>query len=156
VTPRALAGAVVALLPPERAAIAVVGPDAAAWRVALAAAGWTVADDGVVPAAVLSFLGEAGDAAARRAALAAVARRLPPSGRLVVVDHNRPRRAFGRLWGVPALWRRGLRAARARYPTAREVAASGFVVERLVLPARERVQLVLARPRDGAAALRTT
>lgn len=154
-TPRALAGSVAALLPAEGGRVAVAGADEAGWAAALAAAGWTTGGEGGVPAAVVSFLGERGDAVARTAVLARVLARLPPAGRLVVVDHNRPRRLLARLVAAPALWRRGLRAARARYPTAREIAASGFVVERLRLAEGERVQIVLARPRPGAS-LRTT
>lgn len=154
-SPRALGGAVVALLPPGGGPVAVAGTDAAAWREVLARAGFAPADEGPVAAAVVSFLGERADAAARRATLGRVGTRLAAAGRLVVVDHNRPRRAAARLRALPTLWRRALGAARARYPTAREVAASGFAVERLRLAAGERVQLVVARPR-AAATLRTT
>jgi hypothetical protein len=155
VSPRALGGSVVALLPPGGGAVAVAGADAAAWRTLLARTGFAPAAEGPVAAAVVSFLGERGDAARRQALLERLATRLVATGRLVVVDHNRPRRVVARLRGLPALWRRGLGAARARYPTAREIAASGFAVERLRLAAGERVQLVVARPRT-AAALRTT
>jgi len=125
------------------------------WRAGVAAAGWRTVDDGPVAAAIVSFLDERGDAAERTATLRTVLDRLPEDGRLVAVDHNQPRRAMARLGAVPALWRHGLPASRARYPTAREIASHGFVVERLRLVARERAQIVVARPRE-AVTVRTT
>jgi hypothetical protein len=154
VTPGGLVAPVVAMLPPDGGTVAVAGADAAAWRAALEAAGWRVVPDGGVAAAVVSFLGERGDAGARAALLGRVRARLSPAGWLVVVDHNRPRRPSARLLALPGLWARGLPAARASYPTAREIATCGFVVTRLGLAAGERVQVVLARPR-AAAPLRT-
>jgi hypothetical protein len=151
VTPDRLVASVVAMLPPDGGTVAVAGADAAAWRAALEAAGWRVPPDGGVAAAVVvSFLGERGDAGARAALLDSVRVRLPPAGWLVVVDHNRPRRPPARLLAIPGLWARGLPAARASYPTAREIATCGFVVTRLDLAGGERVQVVLARPRAAA------
>jgi hypothetical protein len=104
-------------------------------------------DEGSVEGAVVSFLGQGADPAARRETLAALRARLGPAGRLVVVDHNQPRRWLPRVIALPWLWRHRLAPERARYPTAREIAANGFMVEALRLAAGERVQLVVARPR---------
>lgn len=154
-TPRALAEAVLAVLPEGGGRVAVLGRDVAGWGAALGAGGWSVAIDGPVAAAVVSFLGEPGDPAARGAVLRQAADRLAVDGTLVVVDHSRPRGPIGRVAALPGLWIHRLGAARAAYPTAREIAARGFVVERLRLAARERVQVVAARPRQ-ATPLRTT
>ncbi len=111
--------------------------------------------DASIAALAVSFLCDGADAGARAALLAELARVCVPGGALVAVDHNRPRRraaAFVALLAPPrpagrtlvARWRRLAR------PTAREVRAAGFVVERLRLAAGERVQIVFAR-RAGAA-----
>ncbi len=96
-------------------------------------------------AAVVSFVGAVADPAARRALLEGLRHALPAGAPLVVVDHNQPRRAVARVVGWIVLLLRGLPPVRARYPTARELAALGFVVERLRLADGERVQLVVAR-----------
>ena len=97
--------------------------------------------------AVVVFLGAAPGPAKRQAALRAVERRLPPGAPLVLVDHNQPRALWRRALAVLQLAVRGLPAARARYPAARELGALGFAVERLWLDGGERVQLVRARRR---------
>jgi len=101
-------------------------------------------DDGV-GAAIASFLGAADGPAARQAVLASLRARLSPGAPLLLIDHNQPRAWWRRAVGVVALAVRGLPAARARYPAARELAALGLPVERLRLACGERVQLVLAR-----------
>jgi SAM-dependent methyltransferase len=79
---------------------------------------------------------------------------LGPGGRLVLVDHNRPRRRWPALLAVvrapappgpspAARWRR------LAHPAAREAQAAGFVVDALRLAAGERVQVVSARPRPS-------
>jgi len=104
-----------------------------------------VAADGAVGSgAVVAFLGAAVAPAERHAVLTAVARRLAPGAPLVVLDHNQPRTWWRRLAGAAVLAARALPPARARYPAARELAALGFVVERLRLACGERVQLVRA------------
>ena len=128
--------------------IAVGEPNATRWRSALAASGARVARDAEpVPSAMVCFLGEPGDTVRRVERLDGLRARLEPGGRLVVLDHNQPRRRPGRVGATLWLWRQGLGPARARYPTAREVAAHGFVVETLHLEAGERVQIVVARLR---------
>lgn len=96
-------------------------------------------------AAVVSFLGTPADPVARRTQLERLRQALPPGAPLVVVDHNQPRRLVARLVGWLVLLWRGLPPVRARYPAARELVASGFVVERLRLAHGERLQLVVAR-----------
>jgi hypothetical protein len=95
-------------------------------------------------AAVCDFRDERDDPVAR---LAALASRLPVAAPIVVVDHNQPRDWWRRGVANLLLAARGIPPARARRPVAREVAAHGFVVERLRLAAGERLQLVLARRR---------
>lgn len=98
---------------------------------------------------VVNAVGHAIDTDERLRMLADLAAAVPAGGRVVVVDHNRPRRigeALAALIGPPfvpgrspaARWRRlaGL--------TARTVQAAGFRVERLRLTAGERVQVVVA------------
>jgi hypothetical protein len=96
-------------------------------------------------AAVVSFVGTRADPVARRTLLQRLRQTLPAGAPIVVVDHNQPRRMMARVFGWVALLSRGLPPLRARYPTARELAALGFVVERLRLAHGERVQLVMAR-----------
>jgi len=103
-----------------------------------------------VASLVLTFVGTSPTAAERGRALACADDVLGAGGRLVVVDHNRPRRRLaalvalaGRPW-IPGCsptrrWRR------LAHPTAREVQAAGFRVEQLRLTGDERVQLVIAR-----------
>jgi hypothetical protein len=85
----------------------------------------------------------------RAAALAVLASRFTPAGRLIVVDHNRPRQrvaalaALARTPWVPG-WSPAARWVRLAHPTAREVQAAGFRVDRLRLVASERVQIVIA------------
>ena len=106
------------------------------------------ARDGDVPAAALvAFLGSRAGPAARQALLAAVRDRLPASAPLVLLDHGQPRALWRRALGAAVLALRGLGPARARYPSARELAALGFVVDRLCLASGERVQIILARRR---------
>jgi hypothetical protein len=129
----------------------VVAPDRhGAWRPL------TLAASGSVARIVVSFVGVAADPARRRALLDAVVHHLTPDGRVVVLDHNRPRRRAAALLAVLAAPRVPARTPAARwrrlaYPTAREAQEVGLVVERLRLAAGERVQLVLARPRPPAA-----
>jgi SAM-dependent methyltransferase len=106
--------------------------------------------DGSVGALTLWLLGERGAAEVRAALLGELARVCAPGGVLVAVDHNRPRRRWAALRAVVAAPRPagGTPAARWRrlaYPTAREIRAAGFVIERLRLAAGERVQVVWGR-----------
>jgi hypothetical protein len=106
-------------------------------------------------AVTVSFVGRTPSADARRATIADAARGLAADATLIVVDHNRPRRRIAALaalvrmprlpGGAPsARWRRQA------HPTARELQAAGFRVERLRLVAGERVQVVFARKRPLA------
>lgn len=97
--------------------------------------------------AVCSFLGERADPALRAARLDALAARLPAGAPIVIVDHNQPRRWWGRIVATVFLLARGLGLGRGHHETAREVHARGFVVTALRLARGERVQLVLARRR---------
>ena len=99
---------------------------------------------------VLSFLGDASAGRRRAAVLADVARVTTRSATIVVVDHNRPRRLLDALVAVvrqprPPLVRAWHRLA---YPTARELRAAGFVVDRLRLAMGERIQVVVAHRRS--------
>ncbi len=143
--PARLAADAQALLGPVGGPVVIVAPRAPRLATALAAI-VPRAHDGDVPAAALvALLGMPVDVGARQTILAALGRRLPPDGFLVLLDHNQPRTWRGRLMGIAGLAFRGLGPARARYPAARELAALGFRVERLRLACAERVQLVLAR-----------
>jgi hypothetical protein len=71
--------------------------------------------------------------------------RLRDGATLLVVDHNQPRAWWQRWIGWVVLGLRGHGPARARRPTAVEVQAAGYAIERLRLAAGERVQLVVAR-----------
>ncbi|HZP42636.1 MAG TPA: hypothetical protein VFD84_14150 [Candidatus Binatia bacterium] len=137
------------LLGPVDGPVTVVAPRAPRLAAALVAGGAAAADTAAPAAAVVVLLDVPADPAARRAVLAAVGDRLPPGAPLLVVDHNQPRRAWRRVVAAMALLLRGVPPARARYPTARELAALGFGVERLRLGPGERVQLVLCRVRTG-------
>jgi hypothetical protein len=102
------------------------------------------------PVLALSWLGRTPAVQERVAALDRAQAVLAAGGTLIVVDHNRPRRraaAIAAVLGSPRVpgasprvrWRR------LGHPTAREVQAAGFRVERLRLAAGERVQVVFAR-----------
>lgn len=104
--------------------------------------------DGDAPvAAVCDFRDEPSGHAPWAARLPALATGLPAGAVLVVVDHNQPRARWRRVLGMIVLAAHGFPPMRARYPTAREIAARGFVVERLHLLDGERLQLVRARRR---------
>jgi len=118
------------------------GPFAAALARTLPAA-----RDAAPVAAVCSFLGERVETRARRRRLETLGAALSEGARLVVVDHNRPRRWWRRIRGAVALAVRGLAPSRACHPVAREVRDMGFTIERLRLASGERVQLVVARKR---------
>lgn len=101
-----------------------------------------------IAALTVSFLGAEGHAHA--VLLGELARVCAPGGVLIAVDHNRPRRRMAALVAVAARpcpigpnpaarWRR------LAHPTARQVWAAGFTIERLRLAAGERVQVVFAR-----------
>ena len=86
----------------------------------------------------------------RHRVFGALAAALVPERVLIVADHNRPRRMVDALRAIVARplvpgstpserWQRLAR------PTAREVQAAGFRVERLRLVAGERVQIVVSR-----------
>ena len=100
-------------------------------------------------ALVVAMVGRAPASEERAAALAALAPRFAPAGRLIVVDHNRPRHwaaalaALARTPWVPG-WSPAARWGRLAHPTAREVQTAGFRVDRLRLVAGERVQIVIA------------
>jgi hypothetical protein len=150
VSPARLAARCLALLGPVGGAVAVVGPGSARLAAAFAERGW-VQDAGEPPAlVVVVFLGSAAPPAERQRLLRDLQRRLPPAARVLLVDHSQPRTWWRRALALPGLVARGLRPARARYPTAREAAALGFTVERLALASGERVQLVVARVADAA------
>ncbi|MFN8544829.1 MAG: hypothetical protein U0807_11600 [Candidatus Binatia bacterium] len=140
----ALAARVLREVGPVTGALVVVAPRAGRLARALRAAarGPAGAEAG---GAVVSFLGCAGDPAARQQILDGLRARLPSGAPVVLIDHNRPRRWPGRLAGAAVLLLAGRRPARARYPAARELAALGFTVERLRLARAERVQVVVAR-----------
>jgi hypothetical protein len=105
---------------------------------------------GEAAAVAVSLVGCDPDSAERCRAFMDLAAALGPGGVLVVADHNRPRGLPAAVWAVvasPAVpgrtpARRWRRLAR---PTAREVQAAGFTVERLRLVAGERVQVIVAR-----------
>jgi len=106
-------------------------------------------DDGSLAWSALSFVGDASRPDVRRALLGEVARVLAPGAVLAVIDHNRPRRRAAALAATirpPRPRPRSVRGAwrRLAYPTAREVSASGFIIDRLSLVAGERVQVVVA------------
>ena len=114
---------------------------------------WTQAlpaDGSRLPRLVLSLVGHTPPSADRIRMLGAIGGMLAPGSTLVVVDHNRPRRAsaaVAAVLGAPRVpgaspatrWRR------LAYPTAREVQGAGFRVDRLRFAAGERLQLVFAR-----------
>ncbi len=100
-------------------------------------------------ATVVSIVGLDPSPEERRRVLSGLAAVLAPDSRLIVVDHNRPRRmaaALAALAASPSVpgaspaarWRR------LACPTAREVQAAGFRVEQLRFVAGERVQVVVA------------
>jgi len=104
-------------------------------------------ENGPIAGAVCVLLGKAVDEAARARTWTGLAARLAADAPLVVVDHNQPRAAWRRAVGALALLLTGQGPARARHPTAREVWAHGFTVQRMRFDDGERVQLVLARRR---------
>jgi hypothetical protein len=144
VTPQRLADPCRALLRFGDGPVLVEGPNAAAWREALAAGGTAVVTTGPARAAVIVLLAERGEPAARAQWLASVAHRLSPGAPVVLVDHNQPRAPWRRVPAGLALVARGLPPRRARYPAARELAAAGFTIDCLRLAAGERIQLVRA------------
>jgi hypothetical protein len=100
-------------------------------------------------ALVVSMVGYVVPSEERAATLAALAARFASGRRLIVVDHNRPRSPVSALtalvrppW-VPG-WSPFSRWRRLAHPTAREVQAAGFRVDRLRLVAGELVQIVVA------------
>jgi len=112
--------------------------------------------DASQPAILLSFVGGAPAGEDRQRLLAETRRALASGGRLLVLDHNRPRGRFAAMaallaaptppgGSLTARWRR------LGYTTAREAQARGLTVETLRLAAGERVQLIIARDRDAAA-----
>ncbi|HEY2386697.1 MAG TPA: hypothetical protein VGK30_07025 [Candidatus Binatia bacterium] len=135
----------------ERDAIALRAGAAGATRIPLDAAPLVLPlADGSVAALTLWLLGEHGVAATRAALLAEAARVCAPDGILVAVDHNRPRRRGAALLALataphPPGATPASRWRRLAHPTAREIHAAGFTIERLRLAAGERVQVVWAR-----------
>jgi hypothetical protein len=145
VTSARLAARCVELLGPVDGPVAVVARPRL--RAAIAAR-VRLAEDGMPAAgAVCAFLGDRADPAVRRTRLLLVAARLAPGAPLVVVDHNRPRHAIGRVAVALALLARGHRPSRAAYPTARELHDHGLAIGCLRLAAGERIQLVRAKRR---------
>jgi hypothetical protein len=145
VTPARLAARALELLGPVEGPVAVVAPSAPAVRDALSAR-LAVARDGDVPAAaVVVLLHARARPHERQALLGALRARLRGGAPVVVVDHNQPRNAGQRALATLALLRSGIGPARGRYPTARELAARGFRVDRLARAAGGRIQLVSAR-----------
>lgn len=106
---------------------------------------------------VLCVVGHAPAPEERARVLSALAARCGAGTRLVVVDHNRPRRigaALRALVGLPRVpgGSPAVRWRRLADPTARATQAAGFRVDRLRLVAGERVQVVTAtRVRPGGA-----
>lgn len=136
----------------ERAAMALIvealgGPPAA--RIAADCAALPSRSGGL-ESLVVSFVGQAPRPAEREALLAGARQALAPGGRLVLIDHNRPRRlpaalvALVRRPRVPGATPRA-RWRRLAHPVAREAARAGFAIEALRFVAGERVQVVLAR-----------
>ena len=145
-----LAARCLAVLGPVAGPVAVVVPRAPRLRAALATR-LPVARDGDGPrAAVVAFLGAPAEPAERRGVLDGLHQSLPANAPLLLVDHNQPRTLLRRTLGWLALATAGLGPSRARYPSARELAARGFTVDRLRLACGERVQLVLARRRPAS------
>jgi hypothetical protein len=110
---------------------------------------WDTPPPGGSAATAVSLVGLDPSHEDRHRVFLALAAALAPASVLIVVDHNRPRRmaaALAALAAAPAVpgaspVRRWRRLAR---PTAREVQAAGFRVERLRFVAGERVQVVIA------------
>ncbi len=101
-------------------------------------------------AVAVSLVGRATDVEERHGVFTGIAAALAPGAALVVVDHNRPRTVPAAAWAVVASprvpgWTPARRWRRLAQPTAREVQAAGFRVERLRLVAGERVQVIVAR-----------
>lgn len=140
-----LAARALALLGPVSGPVVIACPWARPLAAALAVRVAVAPDGAGANGAVVALLGGAAAPAERQALLRAVERRLPPGAPFVLLDHNQPRAWWRRALGALALAGRGLGPSRARYPAARELAALGFVVERLRLACGERVQVVLAR-----------
>jgi hypothetical protein len=147
VRPARLAAHCLALLDPRAGPLAVVCPRAPRLYAALAAQAPVAGDRDVPTAAVVAFLGSPAAPAERQATLRALGTRLAPGAPLLLVDHNQPRTYWRRLIAFTTLAAAGFPPTRARYPTARELAALGFVVERLRLTCGERIQLITARRR---------
>ncbi len=105
--------------------------------------------NGAAGGAVCVFLGERLDTTSRGATLEALAACMRRGAFLVVADHNQPRGRWRRLVALLVLALHGHGPARARHLVAREMHHHGFAIERLRLEDGERVQLVLARRRDG-------
>ncbi len=108
--------------------------------------------DGSARYLVLSFLGDASDARRRAAIITEVARVATPGASIVVVDHNRPRHPAAAIVALvrsprPAGWQPIAAWQRLAYPSARELRAAGFAVDRLRLAADERLQVISARRR---------
>jgi SAM-dependent methyltransferase len=106
--------------------------------------------DASVDTVVAWLVRDATPAAVRAAFVTDVARVVAPGGVVVAIDHNRPRRLAAALLAIlapprpPLLWPAAA-WRRLAHPTARELRAAGFAVERLSLACRERVQVVVAR-----------
>jgi hypothetical protein len=133
------------LLGPVAGPVVVVAPGVPALAGALAV-GLTIAADGAAATgAVVAFLRTPARPAERQRTLRELQSRLEADAPLVLVDHNQPRARWHRVLATLALAAARVGPARGRYPAARELAAIGFRVERLVLAAGERVQLVRAR-----------
>jgi hypothetical protein len=137
----------VALLGHGPGPIVVVAPGAPALGEALGARFPLATDGAPGTAAVVCFAGTPADPSARQTTLRALDQRLPSGAPVVVVDHNQPRQPWRRILGALRLVAAGLTPARARYPTARELHALGFRIERLELSSGERFQFILARRR---------
>ena len=144
-TPARLAARCVELLDGVSGPIAVSAPPDVAHAIAMRLR--IGGEDEVIAGAVCVLLGEAVDEGVRAKTWTRLAARLAADAPLVVADHNQPRTAWRRFVGALALMLAGQSPARARHPTAREVQAHGFTIERLRLDDGERVQLMIARRR---------
>jgi hypothetical protein len=123
------------------------GPPAAT---IVAGRGTSLPPGGGLASLLVRFVGQPARPAEREVTLAQAARALAFGGRLVVVDHNRPRRRIAALLAlvapplVPGATPKA-RWCRLAYPVAREIGFAGFTIESLRLVASERVQIVFAR-----------
>lgn len=137
-----LAAACATLLGSREEPVAVVAPHAPAIARALTTQLSVTAD--ATAAAIIVWLDGPADADARRQVLQRLHAQLAAGATLLVVDHSQPVQWWARANADLRLLFCGLWPSRARYLTAREVAAAGFAVTALRLHAQGAVQLIRA------------